>query len=34
MMAEEELLEPGENRLKEMQPYIFDLIDQLNNILT
>ncbi|BFH72408.1 hypothetical protein SJAV_03520 [Sulfurisphaera javensis] len=34
MMVEEELLKPGERELKEMQPYIFDLIDQLNNILT
>ena len=34
MMAEETLLKPGESILKEMQPYIFDLIDQLNNILT
>ncbi|BAB66994.1 hypothetical protein [Sulfurisphaera tokodaii] len=33
MMVEEELLKPGENELKEMQPYIFNLIDQLNNIL-
>ena len=34
MMTEESLLKPGEKELKEMQPYIFDLIDQLNNILT
>lgn len=32
-MMSEELLKPGEAQLKEMQPYIFDLIDQLNNIL-
>ncbi|BCU69140.1 hypothetical protein [Stygiolobus caldivivus] len=29
----EELMKPGERQLKEMIPYIMDLIDNLNNLL-
>lgn len=29
----EELMKPGERQLKEMTPYVLDLIDNLNNLL-